>query len=526
MTPSGKQSVGSVWLIGAGPGDPNLITVHGLKLLRRADVVVHDALIDRGLLALARREAERINVGKRSGSHTYTQDQINELLLAQARRGRQVARLKGGDPYLFGRGAEEAAFLGRHGIRCRVIPGVTAATAASCTAGIPLTHRDYASTVTFVTGHEGPAKGNSAIDYRALAALVQSGGTCSFYMGMANLASITAELQRQGLGPGTPVAIVQSATLPSQRSLRTTLNRAQRDVHAAGLGAPAIIVVGPVAGMPPHGLDGFTTRPLFGQRIVITRARHQAGALAGYLQELGARVLAAPTIRLRLLDDCRALDRTIGQIGRHDWLILTSANGAWFLARRLDRLGLDVRLLGSVKVAAIGPATAQAMSSYLHIRADLVPGSFVGEALAAELIGQQAVAGKRVLLLRNDRARADLPGLLADAGAQVTDQPLYECRRPAKLPQPVLEALAQGRVDWVTFTSSQTASNMLALLGERCSLLQGIRIASIGPVTSKTLKQAGFAPHVEADPYTVQGLVDALVAYGRRHGPRGDSRAR
>lgn len=509
---------GKVYLVGAGPGDPGLITVRGQEVLRQADVVVYDALIDTRLLDLAPPHARRIDAGKRAKAHTLSQDQINELLVQEGQQGHVVVRLKGGDPYLFGRGGEEVSYLARHGVPCEVVPGVTAGIAAPAAAGIPVTHRSIASTVTFVTGHEDPGKSESNVDYASLAGLVRSGGTVCFYMGVGRLGSIAGELMRQGLGEGTPVAVVEWGTTARQRSLRTTLGRGAADVAAAGLGAPAIIVVGQVAALNEPGLDYFARRPLFGRCVVITRTRHQASDLRRRLEELGAWVLEAPTIELAEPSaGWGPVDEAIRRLGEYHWLILTSVNGVEALAERLEHLGLDARRLGDparggVRVAAIGDATAEALRTRLGVRADLVPMQFVAESLGGELIAEHGVRGRRCLLLRADIARPVLPRMLAEAGAYVTELAVYETRRPAALPVEVLEALRIGRVDWVTFTSSSTATNMVDLLGDEWSLLRQVKIASIGPITSQTLRGLNLEPTVEAGTSNIAGLVEAVLA--------------
>lgn len=511
MTNPLESHPGRVCLVGAGPGDPGLITRAGLERLRSAQVVVYDALVNPLLLEEAPAQAQRIDVGKRGGCHKLSQDQINELLLAKAREGKFVVRLKGGDPYLFGRGAEEVSYLARHGIACEVIPGVTSGLAAPAAAGIPVTHRQLASTVTLVTGHEDPTKPASAVDYAALARLAAAGGTLCLYMGAGRLRAITEALIAQGLAPDTPAAVVQWGTLPGQRSVRERLGGLADAVEQAGLGSPAIIVVGAVAGIDEPGLDFFTRRPLFGRRVLITRTRQQASLLRQQLAELGAHVLEAPTIEIVPPERWDEVDRTIRDIARYDWLVLTSINGAAALAERMSALGLDARHLAGVRVAAIGQPTAQAIRQHLGINADLVPTQFVAESLAGELIAQQDMQGKRVLLLRADIARPALPELLTQAGAQVTDLAIYQTRLARELPVDVLEALWQRQVEWVTFTSSSTARNLVQLLGEEANLLESVKIASIGPITSRTVRELGYAVAAEAKRSDIDGLVEAIV---------------
>lgn len=500
-------------MVGAGPGDPGLITVAGLERLRRAEVVVYDALANPLLLREAPDNAELIDAGKRAKEHRLTQGQTNALLVAKAKQGRFVVRLKGGDPYLFGRGAEEAAYLARHGVACEVIPGITSGIAAPAAAGIPVTHRQLASTVTFVTGHEDPSKGRTAVDYAALAALVASGGTACFYMGVGRLGDIADTLIKHGLVGDTPAAVVRWGTMPNQRHVRATLDTIADAVEQAGIAAPAIVVVGPVAGIDEPGLDGFIIRPLFGQRIVITRTRQQASTLRAALADLGAEVLEAPTIRLAAAppETILRIDQHLRDIGTFDWLVLTSANGVDALAERLAANHFDARHLAPVRIAAIGDATADRLHEKLSVNADLVPTRFVAESLASELIADHGAAGKRFLLLRADIARPALPRLLAEAGAAVTECVAYETRLAEALSDEVLGALREGAVNWITFTSSSTAANMVELLGDERDLLRQCRIASIGPITSRTVRDLGYEVAVEAAVSNIEGLVEALL---------------
>ncbi len=512
-----NATTGKVYLVGAGPGDPGLITVEGLRRLRQADVVVFDALANATLLDEARPDAELIDCGKRGGDHKLTQDQTNDLLVELAKQGLDVVRLKGGDPYLFGRGAEEAAYLARHGVECMVIPGVTSGIAAPAMAGIPVTHRGYASTVTFVTGHEAADKDDEAnLDFEALARMISSGGggTVCFYMGAGRLPQIAARLIDAGLSPRTPAAMVQWGTQPRQRQVRATIADLADVAKEAGVGSPAIIVVGAVAGIDEPGLDFFIRRPLFGRRIIVTRSRQQASDLSQQLTALGAEVLEAPTIELVPPQDWATFDEALRQL-QTDWLVLTSVNGVSALSQRLEVLGLDARHLAKVKIAVIGESTGEALRAQLGLRADLMPSRFVAESLAEELIANHDVAGKRFLLLRADIARPALVTLLEEAGAVVNEVTAYQTKIAAALPQPVLDALGEGRVDWITFTSSSTAANLVQLLGGpgNLQLLRGVRLASIGPITSQTMRDCGLTVTVEARRHTIPGLVAALAGF-------------
>ncbi|MEM7625386.1 MAG: uroporphyrinogen-III C-methyltransferase [Planctomycetota bacterium] len=511
MNTPAKKSVGNVCLVGAGPGDPGLITVTGLARLRKADVVVFDALANPVLLAQAPAHAERIDVGKRAKHHKLTQNETNQLLVDLARGGKNVVRLKGGDPYLFGRGAEECAFLARHGIRCEVVPGVTAGLAAPATAGIPVTHRKVASTVTIVTGHEDPTKGETSVDYDGLARLIARGGTACFYMGVGRLQQIADSLTSRGLARSTPAAVVQWGTLPQQRTANGTLDTIKAEVERAGVSSPAIIVVGDVAAIDEPGLDYFTARPLFGRRILVTRTRQQASDLRAGLAELGADVIEAPTLELVPPDSWDEVDQAAGRIGENDWVLLTSANAVHTLADRLATLGQDVRHLGRAQLASVGDATTTALWDRLRLRPDFVPREFSGSSMARQLIAERSMQGRRCLLLRADIARPELPRLLAEAGAEVEEVVAYRTRVPGSLETEALEALREGRLDWVTFTSSSTVRNLVELLGDERDLLRGLKTASIGPMTSQTMRDLNLPVTIESASAGVAALIDAVV---------------
>lgn len=509
-----EKIAGGVCLVGAGPGDEGLITVRGLAYLRAADVVIHDALVLPALLSEAKENAELINVGKRHADHKLAQDDINALLVEKAQQGHRVVRLKGGDPFLFGRGAEEAAYVAKHGIPCDIVPGVTAGVAAPAMAGIPVTHRQHASSVTFITGHEDPEKSESAHDYAALAKLVQAGGTLCIYMGMNKLDLIVKRLASEGLPSTTPAAVVQWGASPRQRSVRSTLAKLIADVRDSGCYAPAIVVIGSVAAIDEAGMHAFRDRALFGQSVIITRTRTQASAQRQLLTELGAEVFDAPTIRIDPPDELTwaQIDDALLNLERYDWLVLTSANGVEMLADRMDHLKLDSRALAPVKIAAVGNATGGVLSDRLHIEADLIPRTYVAESLAAELIDAGA-ANQRLLLLRADIAREALPELLGEAGASIDEFPIYQNTPETALPDVVLERLRKGKVTWITFTSSSTVRNMIALLGDERNLLDNVKVASIGRVTSDTARSLGLTVTVEAEPSNIDGLIDAMVRH-------------
>lgn len=504
-----------MFLVGAGPGDPGLITVAGLDALRRCDAVVFDALANPVLLDQAPATAERYDVGKRAKFHKLTQDQTNQLLVDLAKQGKCVVRLKGGDPYLFGRGAEEAAFITKRGVRCEVVPGVTSGIAAPATAGIPVTHRKVASTVTIITGHEDPTKGETSIDYQALADLIKVGGTACFYMGVGRLQAICDSLVACGLPRTMPAALIQWGTLPRQRHAVGTLADIKAKVDEAGLSSPAIIVVGEVAAIDEPGLDYFTNRPLFGQRILVTRTRQQASELRTRLEALGAEVLEAPTIQIVEPSDAdaQALDEAVANMQRYDAAIFTSANAVNTLADRLEKANLDSRALAGVHLSCIGQATADALLERLRCRADFVPKRSIAEAFVKELLETQDYAGKRVLLPQADIARPLLAKGLTDAGCDMDVITAYETKPADGLPEDVLDALRAGEVDWITFTSSSTAANLAELLGDEAERINVCKLASIGPKTSETMREHKMPIAVEATRHDLEGLIDAIVQH-------------
>ena len=488
------MTVGTVYLVGAGPGDPGLMTRRALELIASADAILYDRLIPPGALDGARPDADLRYVGKQPGGHSMEQEQINELLVELARSRGVVVRLKGGDPFVFGRGGEEAQALAEAGVPFEVVPGVTAGVAAPAYAGIPVTHRDDASAVAFVTGHEDPEKPESALDWAALAAFP---GTLVLYMGVRNLPQIAERLIAAGRPADEPVAVVERGTLPDQRTVSGTLADIAARVAEAGLRPPAITLVGPVARLRER-LEWLERRPLFGRSVVVTRARAQASGLAARLAALGAQVVEAPAIRIEPRPAAE-VDPVVAQVDQYALVVLTSPNGAALLFDSLGRAGLDARALAHATVAAIGPGTAAELRIG-GIRADVVPPRSVAESLV-EALADVPVEGRRVLVARASEARDVLPDALTERGAHVDVLPLYDT---------VAEPLEQplGDADYVTFTSSSTVRFFL----ENASIPNGARVVSIGPVTSETARGLGLEVHVEASRHDIDGLVEALLA--------------
>lgn len=492
-----------VWLVGAGPGDPGLLTVRGRELLEKADVVIYDALANPAFLDCAKPGAELIYVGKVAGNHALPQDEINALLVAKAKEGKNVVRLKGGDPYIFGRGGEEASWLYDHGIPFGEVPGITSPIAAPAYAGIPLTDRRAASAVSIITGHESDLN-KGVHNWRAYA---QSGATLVFVMGMRNLSGICSNLIEGGLAVNTPAAVVYRGCTPKQKTVVGTLADLPQKVLASGLANPAVIVVGKAAALREK-LCWFEHLPLFGKRIVVTRARAQASSMARDLAELGAEVIECPLIRIEPAKDYTGLDAAIGHLAVYAWIIFTSANGVEYFFERLYRAGLDSRALASSKLAAIGPGTAGALAGH-GLRADLVPPEFVAESVEKALCAAESISGKRILLPRAREARDTLPAELEKAGAKVDVETAYI----------TVEANGCGdldlaSVDCICFASSSTVRNFLKLFGaESLSKQPGPLLAAIGPITAQTLADAGLAADIMPKAYTVPALVEAIAAH-------------
>ncbi len=484
----------TVYLVGAGPGDPALLSVRALELIAAADVIVHDRLIPPEALELAGPRAELVYAGKEGGGESVSQEEIERVLVDRGRDPEAiVVRLKGGDPFVFGRGGEEAEALRAAGVPYEVVPGVTAGVAAPAYAGIPVTHRGLASAVAFLTGHEDPGKPSEALDWSALAAFP---GTLVVYMGVRQLESIAERLIAAGRDPSEPAAVIERGASARQRVVTATLETIAARAEAEGIGPPALAVIGPVVALRER-LEWFERRPLTGVSVAVTRARAQASGLAARLRALGAVVVEAPAIRIE------PLDGPAPDLARYDLLCMTSPNGVRLLFERLFAAGLDARALAGTRVAAIGPGTAGALREH-GVSADIVPERFVAEGLLAALAGQPA---RRVLVARAKDARDVLPdGLRAQGAEEVDVLALYETVAEP-LSDAQIEALAGA--DYVTFTSSSTVSRLIEAAGRE--LLRDARLISIGPVTSATLCEHGLEPHVEATVHDIDGLVEALL---------------
>lgn len=511
-----KTRPGKVYLIGAGPGDPGLITVRGKYLLERAEVVIYDYLASPKLLKHVPPTAELIYAGKRGGAkHTHTQDEINRMLIDNAAAGKNVIRLKGGDPFIFGRGGEEVEQLAAAGIAFEVVPGVTSATAAATYAGIPITHRDYTASVAFLTGHEDPTKADSNIDWERLAV---GAGTIVVYMGIKNLPIIIDKLIRYGRDPQTPVAVVRWASTPEQKSVVGTLATITEVVKEAGIKPPSLIIIGDVVRLRER-IDWFEKRPLFGKRIVVTRTREQASELTAGLEEAGADCLEYSTIHIEPVDSYEVLDGELDRLNEYHWILFASINGVRYFFKRLFSKGMDSRNLKGPAIAVVGKSTADTLLEY-GITADLVPGTFTSEGLAESLL-DQGVEGRNILIPRAETAREILPETLRGAGAQVTVAPVYKNVPPQGRKDALRDELEAGRVDMVTFTSSSTVRNFLTMVDaadrdELNALLGGVKIAAIGPITAKTVTDNGLSVDVQPEMHSIPEMIQAIIEFYRQ----------
>lgn len=505
MNPSSSASSASpgiCYLAGAGPGDIGLVTLRVKELVEKAEVVIFDYLCNPEILKWAPRDAEIIYAGKKAGQHTLKQPEINALIVEKTAAGKQVVRLKGGDPFLFGRGGEEAEALVNAGLRFEIVPGVTSAIAAPAYAGIPVTHREHTSQLTIFTGHEDPAKDESSLDYARIAA---APGTKVMLMGVERLGVIMAKLQEHGLAATTPVALVRWGTTGRQQSLAGTVGDIAEKVAKSGFAAPAVAVIGEVATLREK-LGWFEKRPLFGKRVVVTRTRHQAGALTAKLRELGADVYELPTIRIEPPTDERAFVGSVIHIHQYDWLVFTSPNGVTAFFEKFFEIRSDAREIGGVRIAAIGPATAAKVREY-RFAVDLQPKEFVAEAVVKAFEEQGSIENQTFLLARAEQARDVLPDELTKLGAIVDIAAAYRTVPETNDLTGGIERFRNEGADLITFTSSSTAENFMAL---KLPLPQGLKTASIGPITSTTMRELGLSVDVEAARYDIPGLVEAI----------------
>jgi uroporphyrinogen III methyltransferase/synthase len=496
------SKAGKVYLVGAGPGDLGLVTLRAKECIESADVIVYDHLANSEMLGWTREDAELIDAGKEPGKSQLSQQEISVLLVEKAREGKQVVRLKGGDPFVFGRGAEEAQAIANAGIAFEIVPGITSAIAGPAYAGIPMTHRAHNSHVTFFTGHEDPSKPESAIDYAALAKL---GGTQVMIMGVERLGSITREMLKHGVRGDLPVALVRSATTGEQKTLAGTLADIAQKAVANDFKAPAVAVFGDVVALRDD-LNWYEKRPLLRKRIVVTRTRKQASALSNKLRALGAHVIELPTIRIEPPTDLREFAELVQDAHMYDWIVFTSANGVEAFFEIFFKLYDDAREIGGARIAAIGPATAQRVKDF-HLHVDLQPEEFVAESLSREFEKLGSIENLRILLVRAEKARDTLPKELSAHGAIVDEAFAYRTVPETRDTSCARRELAERGADLITFTSSSTVENFMAL---GLPWPKGMRTASIGPITSKTVRDQGLKVDVEARQHDIEGLVEAV----------------
>ncbi|MDQ6631203.1 MAG: uroporphyrinogen-III C-methyltransferase [Verrucomicrobiota bacterium] len=501
------KSRGIVYLVGAGPGDAGLLTLRGAELLARAEVVVYDALVNPELLKLAPKSAEIIYGGKRQHQHAIPQAELNQLLVAKARAGRCVVRLKGGDPYIFGRGGEEAEEIAAAKIPFEIVPGISSIAAAPNYAGIPITHRDYCSSFTVITGHEDPTKEQTNIDWAQIA---KTAGTKIILMGVERIGQIAALLMTHGMAAETPVAMIRWGTMGGQKSIEGSLATIAAVVEKNNFSAPALAVIGDVVKLRQK-LNWFETRPLFGQRIVVTRTRVQASELSRQLRERGAEVLEIPTIKIIAPTEQRVIAEVLLELNSYDWLVFTSPNGVTAFFDYFFKAFQDLRDIGGVRIAAIGPATAAKLKE-LHLQVDLMPEEYVTGKIADAFAKYQSIENLKILLLRAEVANEDLPKKLEEMGAIVDDVACYKTMAETEDLNGAAASLNESGADWITFTSSSTVENFQARfnLRELVKKFPQIKLASIGPETSKTILQLGLQPDLEAKPHTIDGLVMAI----------------
>ena len=525
---------GKVYLIGAGPGDPGLLTLKGKRYIEEADVLVYDHLVNKKLLEFAKDGAEIIYVGKVAGKHTKSQDDINSLLVSKTKEGKVVARLKGGDPFIFGRGGEEALELVNNGIQFEVVPGVSAATSVPAYAGIPLTHRDFNSSIALITGHEDPSKGGSKIEWKGLSTCIEN---LIFFMGAKNLSNIVKKLIENGRNPETPIAVIRWGTTPQQKTIVGTLNNILEKTKEKQIKPPSIIVVGKVVALREK-LNWFEKKSLFGKRILITRPRGQAEIFVELLEKEGAITIQFPTIETVPPDSWDALDNAINRLDTYQWLIFTSANGVRFFMERLKANKKDIRELRGIKICAIGPKTAASINS-LGIKVDAIPEKYIAEGVIEEM-QKYGIKGKKILLPRASVARDILPEELKKMGAEIDVVDTYKTVKPVEKANEIKNMLKNGEIDVITFTSSSTVQNFMSYFnlpppllpfgsqgrlqegtkgrsnfnrGDDREILKDIIIASIGPITAKTVEEFGLNNAIVSDEHTIERFTEKIIEY-------------
>ncbi len=512
---SKPKPIGKVFLVGAGPGDPKLLTLRGKALIETADTVIYDYLANPKLLDMAPEDAERIYVGKKGGSRSSEhQAQINRLMVEAAKIGKTVVRLKGGDPFIFGRGGEEIEALAAASIPFEVIPGITSAIGVPTFAGIPLTHRELASSVTFITGHEDPSKAESQLNWAHLAT---GADTLVFLMAMGNLAQIVDRLIQHGRAPLTPIALIEWGSHPFQRSVIGKLEDIVAKAAEASIHPPVVIVVGEVVSLRKH-FNWFETRPLFGKRIVVTRAKEQAAEFLDRLSDLGAEAIALPTLEILPPPSWDAADAAIAQIEAYDALIFTSVNGVAYFKKRLKTLGKDLRILKGLKLCAIGTRTAKAIEDW-GMQVDCVPKEFKAEGLI-EALKLQGIRGKRFLIPRALEAREILPEEIAKQGGKVDVVPVYQALRPKHKAEALEDLHERGGIDLLTFASSSTVRNFVGMVGKTAldRWVKQTAVACIGPITAETARDAGLKVDIMPKEYTFAAFADEIVDYFKKKG--------
>lgn len=510
-----RNREGKVYLVGAGPGDPGLLTLKAKECIEKANVIVYDYLANQAFLDYADCKADLIYVGKKGGCHTMSQHDINRLIVDRARNGLTVVRLKGGDPFIFGRGGEEAQELANAGVSFEIVPGVTSAIAAPAYAGIPLTHRGYTSAVAFITGHEDPSKEKSDIAWDKLAT---GAGTLIFLMGVRNLPQIAKTLMKHGRSPETPVAIIQRGTVAEQKTIVGVLQDIAEKVRKEGVEPPGIIVVGDIVNLRKE-LIWFEKRPLFGRRIVVTRAREQASSFLAGLSQLGAECIEFPTIEIIPPESWRELDKTIHSLEDYQWLLFTSVNGVKYFFQRLETLEKDVRDLKGIKIGAIGPKTAEAIHKK-GIRPDMVPDEYRAEAVV-EAFKRLETKALRILLPRAAQAREILSQELEKMGARVDVVEAYRTVTPDGDRDRIKEMLERGEINMITFTSSSTVKNLVEMFEPDDDQFQrwmkNVAVACIGPITAQTAEEKGLSVSLTPAEYTIEALTNAIVQYFSTH---------